>query len=544
MEAIKRFWQLLKIYKAELRLIYLYAVLIGFINLTLPLGVQAIINFLQAGEFTITWLVLVALVLIGILVSSWLQIMQLHVLEKSQQNIFARSAFEFAYRLPLIKILELDKSHTPELANRFFDTLTIQKGVPKIMIDFSLAIFQIVFGVVLLSIYSSYFIIVGIILIIFSWIIIKYTSPYGLKTSIKESKFKYHLVHWLEEIARTHKTFKIYNQTKLHLAKTDDIVSEYIQARENHFNVLLGHYRLVIIFKLIVGSALLLLGGSLVFIGEMNIGQFVAAEIIVLLIINSVEKLFTTIDVVYDVLTALDKIGHVTDLELDQDSGKTTLETNEGLSLLAQSIALNIENNTVFTDLSFQIESNDTVLLQGQTGSGKSLLLQVLAGIHSINKGKLYINNITIEQYQKKSLYQNIAIGLNTVQLFEGSIYENITLGREINTSALSEILNELGLNKQFQQLSLQLDSIIDANGRRLPQNTIQKIQLARLLVGNPKLLLLEDPLLYIDKDEKKRIIDYLTNKNRNWTLIVISDEEYWIGKCNKTIQMTANTII
>ena len=149
MDAINRFWLLLKIYKSELKLIYLYAVLIGFINLTLPLGVQAIINFLQAGEFTITWLVLVALVLIGIMASSWLQIMQLHVVEKSQQNIFARSAFEFAYRLPKINVRELDTTHAPELVNRFFDTLTIQKGVPKIMIDFSMAIFQIVFGVVL-----------------------------------------------------------------------------------------------------------------------------------------------------------------------------------------------------------------------------------------------------------------------------------------------------------------------------------------------------------------------------------------------------------
>ncbi len=539
MEAINRFWLLLKIYKSELRLIYLYAVMIGFINLTLPLGVQAIINFLQAGEFTITWLVLVALVLIGIMVSSWLQIMQLHVVEKSQQNIFARSAFEFAYRLPLINVVELDKTHAPELVNRFFDTLTIQKGVPKIMIDFSLAIFQIVFGVVLLSIYSPYFILVGVTLAIILWIIIKFTSPNGLKTSIKESKYKYQLVHWLEEIARTNRSFKMYSESKFHLQKTDGIVGDYIQARDNHFNVLLGHYRLFIVFKLIVGAALLLLGGSLVFMDQMNIGEFVAAEIIVLLTINSVEKLFTTIDVIYDVLTALDKIGHITDLKLDEDSGKQSLHSANGLKLSARSISFSLDSgNKLLSNLSFDIASNEKVLLTGRTGSGKSLLLQILAGIHTLDSGSLIVNNIPFAHYERKSLYESIAIGFNTNQLFEGSILDNITLGRKIDKSKLSEILQVLSLDSYLQQQALYLDSIIDSGGRRLPQSVIQKIQIARLMIGTPKLILLEDPLHSIESEEKKKIIDYMTDSNRNWTLVVVSDFEYWSEKCQKNLQL------
>ena len=541
MDAINRFWLLLKIYKSELKLIYLYAVLIGFINLTLPLGVQAIINFLQAGEFTITWLVLVALVLIGIMASSWLQIMQLHVVEKSQQNIFARSAFEFAYRLPKINVRELDTTHAPELVNRFFDTLTIQKGVPKIMIDFSMAIFQIVFGVVLLSIYSPYFILLGVTLSVITLIIVKFTSPKGLKTSVKESKHKYQLVHWLEEIARTNKSFKMYSDSKLHLQKTDNIVGEYIQARENHFNVLLGHYGLFIIFKLVVGTTLLLLGGSLVFMDKMNIGQFVAAEIIVLLTINSVEKLFTTIDVIYDVLTALDKIGHISDLKLDEDTGEYQVKSDKGLSIKAEKITFHFENEIpIFSELSFHIMSNEKVILKGSSGSGKTLLLQIIAGIHNISSGHLHINEVPIKNYKRKSLHESIAIGLNTNQLFEASILDNITMGREFDATLLSELLELLNLNTYLMQQSLHLESIIDSGGRRLPQSIIQKIQLARLLIGKPQLLLLEDPFHSIGLDEKKRIIDYITDNRRNCTLVVISDFEYWQEKCHKVLEINS----
>lgn len=193
---IKRFWRLLTRYKTELRQIYVYALFIGIVNLTLPLGIQAIINFLQTGELTSTWMILVGFVLAGIAITGVFQVYQLRIVENIQQDLFARSAFEFAYRIPKITFLELDKIHAPELVNRFFDTLTIQKGLPKILIDFSLAIFQIVFGLILLAIYSPYFILLGLSLALILWLIFKVTGPKGLSTSLKESKYKYQLAHW------------------------------------------------------------------------------------------------------------------------------------------------------------------------------------------------------------------------------------------------------------------------------------------------------------------------------------------------------------
>ena len=538
---ITRFWNLLSRYKLELRQIYIYALFIGIVNLTLPLGIQAIINFLQIGEATSTWVILVGFVLLGIAVTGLLQVLQLRVVENIQQDIFARSAFEFAYRIPQITFLQLDKIHAPELVNRFFDTITIQKGLPKILIDFSLATFQIVFGLILLAIYSPYFILLGFSLSLILWIIFKVTGPDGLSTSLMESKYKYKLAHWLEEIARGNRSFKIYGKEKFHLQKTDGIVAEYLVSREEHFKVLLSQFRLFIGFKVIVAAGLLLLGGYLVFQERMNIGQFVAAEIIIILIINSIEKVLRTIDTIYDVLTALDKIGYVTDLKLDTNHGIAQVDSSTGLTLKASEITFGFpdEKNKIINNLSFELASNEKVVLTGKSGSGKSLLLQILAGIHEIEDGELYINDMPVTNYKKELLNDSLGVSFPTNQIFEGTFKDNILLGRNISNNELTVILKLLKIDEYLVHQPKGINSFVDSGGRRLPRSIIQKILVARIIIGNPRLLLMEDPLLFIEDEEKKRIIDYIMDKNRNWTVMVISDFYYWKEKSDRIIELS-----
>jgi ABC-type bacteriocin/lantibiotic exporter with double-glycine peptidase domain len=540
---IKRFWKVLRHYKNEVRQIYAYALLIGIVNLSLPLGLQAIINFLQAGEFTVTWVILVSFVLVGIAITGILQVLQLRVVENIQQDLFTRSAFEFAYRLPKIALLQLDKVHAPELVNRFFDTLIIQKGLPKILIEFSLAVFQIIFGLILMAIYSPYFILLGLALFIILWIIFKITGPKGLATSLKESKYKYLLAHWLEEVARLNRSFKIISKDKFHLHKTDDIAKGYLISRENHFQVLIGQFRLFVVFKVIVAAGLLLLGGYLVLQEQMNIGQFVAAEIIFILIINSVEKVLTTTDTIYDVLTSLDKIGNVTDLALDKNNGISDLIAEKGLSINAKEITFGFPNEQVkqVKKLSFEANANEKIVLEGESGSGKSLLLQILAGMYEIEEGELYINDIPYTSYNRESLNENVGVAFAVNQIFEGTIKDNILFGRNIDEKRITEVLNILDLHSYFMRQPKGIESSVDSGGKSLPRSIIQKLLIARVIIDYPKLLLLEDPLQFVQIEEKKRIIDYIMHPEQNWTVIVVSDFYYWKEKCNRVISLRKN---
>lgn len=542
MNVISRFFNLLGMYQLPIKTIYVYAILSGFVNLSLPLGIQAIINFIQAGELRIWWVVLVFFVLLGIALNGILQVYQIRVVENIQQDIFARSAFDFTYRIPKIGLYKLDDWHVPELANRFFDTITIQKGLSKILIDFSLASFQIVFGLILLTIYSSYFIILAFLLVFILGIIIFFTAKKGLKTSIYESKYKYALVHWLEEIARTHKSFKVQAEYGFHLQKTDNIATNYVQARENHFKILLSQFTFFIIFKVMVAATLLLLGSYLVVENEMNIGQFVAAEIIVILIINSIEKMLTLMEVIYDVLTAIDKIGYVTDLELDSEQGfaEISKNMNNGLAIKAVNIEHtypNGNNKKSLEKVSFEIPPNATVLIKGETGSGKSTLLQILAGMQPIQNGELLINNIPLIQYKKANFYSHIAVVLPTNQIFEDTIYNNIVMGRpNIEEAKLAELLQLLSLNTFINLQPQGINTLLDSGGRRLPRSIIQKIQIARALLTYPKMLLMEDPLQFLNNTEKNKIIDYIIAQN--CTTLVIADYAYWEKKCTQVINL------
>ena len=317
---LQRLISLLKLDRRDISQVFFYAIFAGLVSMSLPLGIQAIINLIQSGRVSVSWIVLVIIVIIGVALAGVLSLMQLRITENLQQKIFVRSSFEFGYRLPKIKFEELYNQYPPELANRFFDTITIQKGVSKLLIDFSTALLQIIFGIILLSLYHSFFIFFGILLLILLYIIFKFSYNSGVSTSLKESEYKYKVASWLQEIGRNNFSFRKKSNFEFALSKNDKLVSQYLNSREKHFGVIKRQFIQLIAFKIIITAGLLFIGGYLVLNQKMNIGQFVAAEIIILLVINSVEKIIVGLETLYDVLTAVEKIGQVSDLQIEVSS--------------------------------------------------------------------------------------------------------------------------------------------------------------------------------------------------------------------------------
>ncbi len=159
----QRFLRLLQLDRKDIRQIIFYAIFAGVVNLSLPLGIQAIINMIQGAQISSSYVVLVILVTLGVAFAGILQLMQIRISENIQQKIFTRASFEFAYRFPKMKMSELRQYYPPELANRFFDTLNVQKGLSKVIIDFPSALLQILFGLAILSFYHPFFIIYGLL---------------------------------------------------------------------------------------------------------------------------------------------------------------------------------------------------------------------------------------------------------------------------------------------------------------------------------------------------------------------------------------------
>ena len=356
---LTRFWSVLKDNNKEIRQIYALSFFSGLVALILPLGIQAIINLIQGGELSISFFVMIVIVITGIIVSGYLQVMQLRITENIQQSLFAKAAFDFAIRIPRIKSEELYKKYAPELMNRFFDISTIQKGLSKILIDFSLATLQIVFGLLLLSFYHPLFILLSITVVLVLYIILRFTSKKGFETSMKESGYKFSVAFWLQELAHARTSFKVASNTSLNEEETDRRVYKYLNAREEHFVVLKQQMVYLIGFKVFIAACLLSIGGILVINQQMNIGQFVAAELIILLVIGSVEKIILCLETIYDVLTSLEKIGQVGDLELEQSNQGLILQDDKGIEIELKEIDFTYPNSStpILSDLSLKLEA-------------------------------------------------------------------------------------------------------------------------------------------------------------------------------------------
>jgi len=545
--AWQRFVGLLKLDRKDIRQIFFYAIFAGLVSLSLPLGIQAIINLLQSAQISTSWMVLVGLVTLGVVFVGVLQLMQIRIIENVQQKIFTRSSFEFAYRFPKMTMDGLRGYYPPELVNRFFDTLTIQKGLSKVLIDFPAALLQIIFGLILLSFYHPFFIIYGFFLLILMYVVFKFTAQKGLETSLDESNSKYKVVHWLQEIARSILSFKLSGKTSLAMNKNDKLVADYLEARESHFKVLVVQFIQLIGFKVLVTAGLLIIGGLLVLNQQMNIGQFVAAEIIILLVIASVEKLILGLETIYDVLTSIEKLAKIVDKPLESQDGEFLNLDGGNLIVELDDVSFVVSNRDtpIIDKVSLKLEPKQTILINGQSGSGKSSLLKLIAGLIKPTSGKIYANNKSLIGININSYRSYLGQTLTEESPFEGTLLENITFGdASITTDQVNEAIKNVGLKDFVKTLPLGLKTVLYPEGKGISFTISKKIMLARSIVKQPKLLLLKEPLDQFEAKEAEQIINFLTDNKRKWSLVVVSQSNLWKTKANKIVTLGNGKII
>ncbi len=541
-----RLWQVLKLEGREISSIYFYAILAGLLALTVPLGIQAIINFVLAGSVSTSMVVLIIMVVLGVFFGGLLQVGQMKVIEKIQQRIFARYTFEFAWRIPKLDLQKVDDYYLPEMVNRFFDVIVLQKSLSRLLLDIPIATIQIIFGLTLLSLYANIFIVFSLLVVLLIYVILYTTGGRGLKTSLDESDYKYQVASWLEEVARVLKSFRFSKGTSLPVEKTDILVSKYVDARSSHFRILLLQYWSLIAFKVIITAGMLIVGSILLVQNQINIGQFVAAEIVILSVLASVEKFIQSLDKVYDLLTSLEKLGKILDKPLEKEGTLKVVHEGKGFSVAMHQLSFgyNSEKQSV-RNIQFDIKSGTKVCIMGPEGSGKSTLIKLLTGSYQTFEGDILVDGIPIGNYHPDSLRSEIGILFNQQDIFDGTLYENISLGAASCTTA--EIMNlaeKIGLNGFIASLKQGFDTNIEQTGRRLPDGTIRRILLLRALVLQPRLLLLEEPWAGFDEKSQQMIQNYLLREIPSTTSLIISNDESFARNSDYVIYMENGKII
>ena len=382
-------------------------------------------------------------------------------------------------------------------------------------------------------------------LLLLIYIVFKFTAQKGLETSLAESQIKYKVAHWIQEIARTVVSFKLSGNTNLAIQKNDDLVDQYLKARENHFKILLLQFSQMIGFKVIVTASLLLIGGALVLNQEMNIGQFVAAEIIILLVIQSVEKLIIGLESLYDVLTSIEKIGQVVDKEIESQDGEKPMFKN-GVTLELDEVSYRVENRKkgIINNISLTLTPTSRILIQGESGAGKSSLLRLISGVIEPTEGNIYINNLSLASLHLNHYRSQLGLSLSDETPFEGSIRDNLVFGnRQVDDLVIFNALNTVGLNQFLKEQPNGLETVLYPEGKQMSYTIAKKIILARAIIKQPRIMILEDPLDQFNLEETTKIIRYLTDAKRPWALIVVSSKKSWKAQCEEIITLEKGEI-
>ncbi len=541
---VKRLYNLLKLDRKDVSHILFYALFAGLINLTVPLGIQAIVNLIQGGRVSTSWIILVILVTAAVGVVGVFELLQLRLAENIQQKLFTRASFEFSYRFPKIKSEALKNIYPPELANRFFDILIVQKGVSKLLLEFPAAVVQIVFGIILLSLYHPFFILYGVLLVLLIYLVFKFTVTKGIKTSLAESKHKYEVAYWIQEIARNLISFKISGRSQLALDKNDQLTEKYLKEREEHFGILKIQYIKLIVFKVLVAGGLLAIGGLLVLNQQMNIGQFVAAEIIILLVIASVEKMIRSLDNIYDTLTSVEKMGQVVDKPLELMNSDQTVNPTAGIKVELKDASFEPDGHPVLKNINFTIDPGKNLVISGPAGNGRTSLLKMVAGIFSPTSGKIYINGTARHTLVLNEYRQYLGTMLPEEIPFEGTLWENLTFRDEkISDKDIEWALEHTGLLDFVREQPEGLNAIIHPEGRYLSALVAKRIILARAILKKPAILILKEPLEKFEQDEKEKILKFLTDPARSWSLIVASNDPLWKDACDQCLELRKGQI-
>ncbi len=548
LSSIKRFFKLLELDRKDIGYIYVYAAFEGLIALSLPLGIQAVIGLIAGGAVSASLILLVAAVTVATAMSGVLRVMQITVMENIQRRIFARSAFDIAFRIPRFRIELLSKYYAPELMNRFFDTLTLQKGIPKIIIDLSTAAIQIFFGLLLISFYHPFFAYFGLGLLLFLFIIFRFTGPPGLETNLNVSKYKYETAYWLEELARAMTTFKLAGETQYHLKKVDHYVAKYLDFRKSHFGILLYQYGAFVLLRAVITAAFLLLGAYLVIQNQINIGQFVAAEIVVLLTIASVDKMIMSMETIYDVLTGLEKLGFVTDLPIETDEGLCfpDIDKGHGLAIDIKDLYFTYQGSSkpALKGINLNIAPGERVCIAGYNGAGKSTLVQIISGLYSDFQGVVAYNGFPFKNLNMNSLREHIGDYCTQEGIFRGSILENITIGhKDVTVEDALWAAEKMRLDSYVSQLPEGYNTMLTSEGTNIAQGARTKVILARAVATRPELLAMESFLRSLDQSDRAAIAEFLTDRSNRWTFVAVSNDPVLASLCDKVVVMKEGAI-
>ncbi|MBS1835280.1 MAG: ATP-binding cassette domain-containing protein [Acidobacteria bacterium] len=526
---------LLRLERNNLIVAIMYSVAIGILTLALPLATQTLVNTVAFGSLLQPIAVLSILLFAFLLFSAILQTLREYVVEILQRRIFVRSASDAADRLLRARSSAFDGIHPPELVNRFLEVVTVQKSAATLLVEGLTIIMQTVIGMALLAVYHPYLGVFDFFLVIAITIVLFPMGWGAVDTAVDESKAKYALVAWLQEVGRHLHTFKSGPGAQFALHRANELVSDYVEDRKKHFRILLRQIMGSLGLQVLASTALLGIGGYLVITRELTLGQLVASELVLTLAVSGFAKFGKHLETYYDLCAAVDKLGYLTDLHTETSGPDPVPVRDAGATVSVRGMSFSYPNKRkVFDGLDLEVRSGERVAIRGRSGNGKSTLVDVLWRLRTPQSGVVEIDGNDIRNYQVWSLRTAVAL-VRVHEVFHGSIVDNVAMGRpEIDTVQVREALAAVGLLEEIDRLQDGVLTEVSTFGLPLSSGQALRLALARAIAGKPRLLIIDEVLDQVDDVSLQSVtLDFLFRDDAPWTVIVTTEHDSILERCD-----------
>lgn len=518
-----RLWALLRPESSDIWVIVGFALVTGLLALATPLAVETLVNTVAFGRLLQPVIVLALMLLAFLSFSSALRALQTYVVEIVQRRLFARVAADLAYRLPRTRIEATDQASGRELVNRFFDVVTVQKVSAQLLLDGISLVIGALVGMAVLAFYHPWLLGFDVVLLALIAFAILVLGRGAVDSSIKESKTKYRVAAWLEDLIGCPTAFRHSGAAEFALDRADQLTYDYLIARKSHFRVVMRQIVFALGMQALASTVLLGLGGWLVISGQLTLGQLVAAELIVTVIVGAFAKLGKHMESYYDLLAAVDKLGVLFDLPMEHQDGLLSMPHDQPAEVVVRGVSYELPSGGRVENLSLRVESGERLMLTGKSGVGKSRLLDLLYGWRTASLGHVAINGIDPRDLRPDALRRYVAL-VRDVEIFDGSIAENVHLERpEISVNDVREALHQVGLLEDVLRLPEGLSTPLVQSGFPLTTNQARKLMLARAIAGAPTLLLVDGLVDALPDDELQQLSDVLIDPQQPWTLIQVT---------------------
>ncbi|MDZ4784410.1 MAG: ABC transporter ATP-binding protein [Planctomycetia bacterium] len=531
-----RLWALLRPERSDIFVLLVFSFIVGLLALATPIAFQSMVDTVAFGRFLQPLVVLTLLLLTFMSFSAAIQGLESYVVEIIQCRLFARVTADLAYRLPRVRAESQDGKYMPELVNRFFDIVTVQKVTAKLLLDGLTLVLNTVIGMVVLALYHPWLLGLDVVLLAMLAFVVFILGRGAVTTSIKESKYKYAIAAWLQDLARCAVTFKYDGGAEYALERADHVVSEYLSARKKHYRVLMRQILFSLSIHAVASAVLLGIGGWLVMTGELTLGQLVAAELIVTVIVASFAKLGGYLESYYDLLASVDKLGVLLDLPIEEQEGLLHRFPAQPASLTVRGVDYSLSGGVrVLESIRLEIGSGERVALMG---SGKSVLLDLIFGLRTPTHGHLLLDGINPRDLRPDFLRRRVAL-VRDVEVFQGSVAENVHLGRpEVTLINVRDALEQVGLLEGVLRLPEGIDTDLTSAGEPLTENQLRRLMLARAIVSRPGLLLVDGVLDTLPDEEAVELMGALCDSRRPWTLLTVTGRASLQKQCSRVIEL------